>query len=279
MSLDILFELAWKSAICAGLTLLLLALLKRRSAAERSRVAHAGLLAVLMLPVAIFAVPDFEVQAPAQITHLAQSRLNTGDASKSPIPNVATPGAIPRETPEAAPPIARETVEQLLIAIPAALLLMMTLIAVGRLHLLRSRSRVLRDARWLTALAAMQDRFGFKHGTALLVSDELSSPVSWGVMRPVILLDEHAAADSRQAEAIIAHELAHVARFDWAKLILGRAATALFWFNPSSGCSPAAAMSCARRPPTTRSSARTSATQTMRSCWSASRGTRIGGCC
>src|SRR4029079_6034896 len=27
-------------------------------------------------------------------------------------------------------------------------------------------------------------------------------------------------------------ELAHVARLDWAKLLLGRVATALFWFNP-----------------------------------------------
>ena len=48
----------------------------------------------------------------------------------------------------------------------------------------------------------------------------------------MILLDGHASKDSRDAEAIIAHELAHVARLDWAKLIIGRAATALFWFNP-----------------------------------------------
>ncbi|MBW8734915.1 MAG: M56 family metallopeptidase, partial [Asticcacaulis sp.] len=31
---------------------------------------------------------------------------------------------------------------------------------------------------------------------------------------------------------IIAHELAHVVHFDWAKLILARVATAAFWFNP-----------------------------------------------
>ena len=35
-----------------------------------------------------------------------------------------------------------------------------------------------------------------------------------------------------EAEAIIAHELAHVARADWAKLLLARTTTALFWFNP-----------------------------------------------
>ena len=37
---------------------------------------------------------------------------------------------------------------------------------------------------------------------------------------------------SDQAEAIIAHELAHVIQLDWAKLMLARVATAVFWFNP-----------------------------------------------
>jgi hypothetical protein len=51
-------------------------------------------------------------------------------------------------------------------------------------------------------------------------------------MRPVILLNRRAVDAADEAEAIIAHELAHVARLDWAKLLLARIATALFWFNP-----------------------------------------------
>jgi beta-lactamase regulating signal transducer with metallopeptidase domain len=39
-------------------------------------------------------------------------------------------------------------------------------------------------------------------------------------------------AATHEAEAIIAHELAHVARLDWAKLLVARLATAAFWFNP-----------------------------------------------
>jgi hypothetical protein len=73
---------------------------------------------------------------------------------------------------------------------------------------------------------------GFKHGTALLTSNALASPISWGLMRPVILLNSRAVEASDEAEAIIAHELAHVARMDWVKLLLARVATALFWFNP-----------------------------------------------
>ena len=88
------------------------------------------------------------------------------------------------------------------------------------------------DGHWLSALARAQRRMGFKHGTALLTSDELASPISWGLMRPVILLNSRAVEASGEAEAIIAHELAHVARMDWVKLLLARVATALFWFNP-----------------------------------------------
>jgi beta-lactamase regulating signal transducer with metallopeptidase domain len=117
-------------------------------------------------------------------------------------------------------------------AVPAALLFLLTLIALGRLFVLKARATVLVDAPWLTALARAQKRMGFKHGTALLTSNELPSPISWGVVRPVILLNSEAAESHEEAEAIITHELAHVARLDWAKLLLSRVAVAIFWFNP-----------------------------------------------
>lgn len=233
MILDLVVELAWKSSLCAALTLLLLALLKRRSAAERSRVAHAGLLAILLLPLSLLLVPEMEVQAPPSV-----SRALTLPA---PAPIVST------KAPHAAGSAVASTaatddvpaslnlplsVEAMLFGIPPLLLLAMTLLAVLRLQLIRSRSEVVADPAWLIALARMQQRFGFKHGTALLMNAELSSPISWGVLRPVILLSPGVAEDRKQADAIIAHELAHVARKDWVKLLIGRAATAIFWFNP-----------------------------------------------
>jgi beta-lactamase regulating signal transducer with metallopeptidase domain len=117
-------------------------------------------------------------------------------------------------------------------AVPAAILLLITALALGRLIALQARAEVLVDGHWLTALARAQRRMGFKHGTALLTSNALASPISWGLMRPVILLNSRAVEASEEAEAIIAHELAHVARMDWVKLLLARVATALFWFNP-----------------------------------------------
>jgi beta-lactamase regulating signal transducer with metallopeptidase domain len=225
MSFALLIELAWKSSLCAGLTILILALLRGRSAAERSRVAHSGLLVVLMLPLTLIATPELVIETPQPLARVT-------------VVDPAAPSADGPAAPAATSAAARETrldpdlITVALVGVPAALLLLLTLLAVLRLRALRSRSTVVVNPGWLAALATTQERFGFKHGTALLVSGELSSPISWGVMRPVILLDQRAVQDSRAAEAIIAHELAHVARLDWAKLLIGRAATAMFWFNP-----------------------------------------------
>ncbi|WP_197411768.1 M56 family metallopeptidase, partial [Sphingopyxis sp. HXXIV] len=119
-----------------------------------------------------------------------------------------------------------------LYAIPLALLFGVMLLAVVRLFAMRSRAEILTNGSWLSALAEAQRRMGFKHGTALLVSEELRSPISWGVLRPTIVLSPKAVSATGEAEAIIAHELAHVARLDWAKLLGARVACAVFWFNP-----------------------------------------------
>jgi hypothetical protein len=48
----------------------------------------------------------------------------------------------------------------------------------------------------------------------------------------VILVDFQAYRRAEDAEAILAHEVAHVVRRDWPALMLARVATAFFWFNP-----------------------------------------------
>ncbi|MGB3805326.1 MAG: hypothetical protein WA935_14940, partial [Sphingopyxis granuli] len=54
-----LLELGLKSLLIAGLTLAILRLVRSRSAAERSLVAHAGLVALLALPVAALLLPQW----------------------------------------------------------------------------------------------------------------------------------------------------------------------------------------------------------------------------
>jgi bla regulator protein blaR1 len=59
-----LLPIAAKSFLVAGVVLLLLKLAKNRSASDRSWIAHLGLAAVLLLPVAAVALPALEIQGP-----------------------------------------------------------------------------------------------------------------------------------------------------------------------------------------------------------------------
>jgi|GEM_PF-3216429 len=236
MTAELIVELAWKSLAAAGLTLLVLHFMKKRSAAERSWIAHAGLVATVLLPLTVLAAPNWEVEALQPVARMLPAEEPMAAAPAAvPAASAKADAVAPASAAPASPPrptVAAQDLVAWAYGVPAALLALLLLVAIFRLQLLRGRAEVLVEPLWATALARAQRRMGFKHGTALLVSEELRSPISWGVVRPIILLDPRAAADTQQAEAIIAHELAHVARLDWAMLMLGRLATAIFWFNP-----------------------------------------------
>ena len=235
--MDLLLPIAAKSFLVAGAVLLLLKIAQNRSASDRSWIAHLGLVAVLLLPAAALALPALNVEGPSflvsQTVEAAAPAEPLAAAPESPAlrtESAAAAGTFPGASAAIAPAPVDWAVWAY--AAPAVLLLLLTLIALGRLFGLKGRASVMVEPNWLTALARAQRRMGFKHGTALLTSDELPSPISWGVVRPVILLNTKAAESHGEAEAIIAHELAHVASLDWAKLLLSRVTVALFWFNP-----------------------------------------------
>jgi beta-lactamase regulating signal transducer with metallopeptidase domain len=227
--MHILIGIALKSLLIAGLSLSALELMKKRSAAERSWVAQIGLFALLIMAFAPLVLPSWNVEAPSLLGRASDSVVS--QAVTPPLPPQPSSPAVARPA-AALPSVSPAAAAAAIYALPAAILLFITLLALARLIALRARADVLVDGHWLSALARAQRRMGFKHGTALLTSNDLASPISWGLMRPVILLNSRAVEATGEAEAIIAHELAHVARMDWIKLLLARIATALFWFNP-----------------------------------------------
>ena len=226
MSVEWLVELAWKSALLAALTLGVLALARGRSAAEKSLIGDAGLLSLLLLPFTVAWLPRIEFSTPQGFSSAIDTFAGGSDpASAAILPAAATAA-------EGAAAIDWSAVAIAFYLVPVVALVAGLFYGLLCLRQLYVRADVVEDSRWLTALAAAQNRIGVKHGTALLISDEVNSPISWGVIRPVIMINPAARAQSARAEAIVSHELAHVHRLDWLKLIIGRLATSLFWFNP-----------------------------------------------
>lgn len=201
--------LAAKSVVIAGGTLLILRFMRGRSASDRSWIAHLGLAALAALPLGTMLFPSLEVRT-----------------SYAFVLEYAAPASSDARAPAGA--------DWLLVAyaVPAVFLIARTLLALLRVVRLTARARAVTDDLWLQALTRAQRRIGFTKNTALLASRGIASPVSWGALRPMILLNSDAVAASGDADAILAHELAHVARADWAKLVLARVSVALFWFNP-----------------------------------------------
>lgn len=218
---------AAKSVVIAGATLLALRLMRGRSASDRSWIAHLGLAALAALPLGSALIPPLEVTSPYASVMAEAAPASFGGALLAPIvPAPRTPVPEPGWDEAAASWLFPAY------AVVALLFLVRTLLALLRLVLLTARARRVTDDHWLQALAGARRRIGFTKSTALLASREIASPVSWGMLRPKILLNPDAVAEYAHADAILAHELAHVARADWAKLVLARVSVALFWFNP-----------------------------------------------
>jgi beta-lactamase regulating signal transducer with metallopeptidase domain len=106
------------------------------------------------------------------------------------------------------------------------------------LGVLRMRSEGAR-ARWVVEgppaemLERLRTEAGVRRPVLLLRGDASAMPVTWGLLRPRILLPAGAEAwPAERLRAVLLHELAHVRRGDWAVLLAVEAACALYWFNP-----------------------------------------------
>ena len=225
--LEILIEVALKGAAVTAVALCLVSVLKRLPASQRALIAHLGLLVAAAMPLLVLFGPQIEVAGVwTRDAVAAAAPIAVGE----PAPASAVVG--PETTRPVAPII--DAGSLLLLAWCAGAVFLASGLGLGlvRLFRLQREAAVLTDRDWLGALAQAQHRMGVKQGTALLRSEQLGSPVSWGLLRPTIVLSAGALRTPDRAEAILAHELAHVVRMDWVNLLVARVATAVFWFNP-----------------------------------------------
>jgi WD40 repeat protein/beta-lactamase regulating signal transducer with metallopeptidase domain len=107
--------------------------------------------------------------------------------------------------------------------------------ALGRLALLyrcARRARPVSEQEWLDCLASLAQRHGLS-GVALRESPTVDSPLTVGLLRPVILLpaNRHDWSDEERA-LILSHEMAHVARRDFRAGLVAELMACLCWLHP-----------------------------------------------
>lgn len=96
------------------------------------------------------------------------------------------------------------------------------------------RSRDL-DASWRQRLSALSARLGLKRSVRLVVSRDEDVPLTFGWLRPVVVVPEvmlsRATAD--QAELLLLHELVHLRRRDYPVMLVQHLVQCSFFYNPA----------------------------------------------
>ena len=107
-------------------------------------------------------------------------------------------------------------------------------VGVFRTAALSNQSRGVTDASWTAELAKAKSSFRIDREVRLVQSaDPIAMPLTWGAVRPTILLPESATQWSpERRRVVLAHELAHVARTDWLLQVCAEVALAIYWFHP-----------------------------------------------
>jgi TonB family protein len=86
---------------------------------------------------------------------------------------------------------------------------------------------------WIAAARSIAGASGIGRPVRLLESSDSPLLVTWGFMRPTVLIPAGASAwPGERIRVVLAHELSHVRRGDWWTQLAGEILRAVHWFNP-----------------------------------------------
>jgi beta-lactamase regulating signal transducer with metallopeptidase domain len=215
--------IALKTSLLMGAAGAVAALLAGRSAALRHLVWVSALALALLMPVATALAPAYAV-VPAP---WRQARPAAAD------PRVTAQTPPVRAARDVGQSMAETAGPAVLVVWLGGALLILLREAAGHAGLARwgRRARALRSPSWTAALQCLGA--GRTSSLRVLESDEVTSPCTWGVLRPVLVLPAAAEAwsDAQRRDALT-HELAHIARGDYLSAAIARLACAMHWYNP-----------------------------------------------
>jgi beta-lactamase regulating signal transducer with metallopeptidase domain len=92
----------------------------------------------------------------------------------------------------------------------------------------------LADGEFSVMLARLRVKMGLRQSVRLIVSDRVSGPLTFGLLKAVVVLPLHYVSQvpADQLEMILAHELAHIRRRDYVVNLCQSVVDAAFFFNP-----------------------------------------------
>ena len=240
----VLLELTVKTSLILAMGLFAAVALHRRSAAVRHWMLAAALMCAAATPLLGLVTPSWTLPA------LAAPRGVVGPLVAVSMQVVSPPGAAvapASPVPVAQPAATADRIAGSIVpvwAIGAALNLAMLLIGMWRLTRLsggpedppqRGRSARVpgRNTTISESLRETSKAFGLRRSVTIVRSERDAVLVTWGVLRPKVVLPVDADAWTRErVDVVLAHELAHIARGDWLIQMVAEICKAIYWFNP-----------------------------------------------
>jgi beta-lactamase regulating signal transducer with metallopeptidase domain/DUF4097 and DUF4098 domain-containing protein YvlB len=241
-SLNVPLDLALKSVSVLALVTLSMPLLRRGSAALRHLVWLLALMGLLALPFLSAALPGWNLlprwnSSATQPTGSPQAH-RTAEVTEYSLGQAMVQTSVERHAP-AAPSVkgaARVSLAAWVWTVwLGGMLLALTPLVLALLSLrrLERRAAVITDDSWLDLLENSQRRLQMNQSVTLLKSSERQMPMTWGALRPRLLLPAEAEVwPAQRRELALLHELAHVKRGDSVVNYIAHAVCALYWFNP-----------------------------------------------
>jgi beta-lactamase regulating signal transducer with metallopeptidase domain len=254
--LGLLAEYAVKTTAALLLAVVLAGLLRRRSAALRHFILSVFLVGLLLVPL----IPSFhrgwetrliparsaaDGRDPTPETKVrrvvpAESGPDRGESLSFLVAvDEGAAGAPPAPIRASSPsPVSARGLRNLLPKIWAAglaLLLLRLLVGLAGAVRLSREARPLDDSAWQRLVFRFLSTVALKRRVRLKSHQRIAVPLTWGVIRPVILMpDDSRDWDEDRRSSALFHEMSHVKRVDFAVMLLVRLSLAAFWFNPLS---------------------------------------------
>src|SRR4029079_2021830 len=184
---------------------------------------------ILLLPIATVLAPQFHFEledpnlvttelTPAPTETIRPANLQTGTATSS-------AGSIGSWS------LSLNSAVWLIWGLGAALVLLKLAVSLFQLHRVRRAGIPSLEVDELLQKLAVEE--GIQRRVDVLLHDDVDVPLTYGALRPVILLP----ADARtwtdlELRRVFLHELEHIKRRDWPIQVMARAVCALYWFQP-----------------------------------------------
>jgi HEAT repeat protein/beta-lactamase regulating signal transducer with metallopeptidase domain len=258
--LQFLLDSAVKGTIILGLAAVAASWLRRGSAASRHLVWHLAVIGLLALPVISAALPESaHLPVLPRIGRVAQpasqpsndngliSNATTGGPVSAPsrAQSVESVGALTDDDASVAraassasagwhlPSLPLTTWLLIVWAVGAVLVLARYALGTLVVHWFTWRAKPVNAIAWASLNETMSFAVGLGHPVRLLKSERATTPMTFGVLNPVVLLPNDAEEwGEERRRVVLLHELAHVQRLDCLTNIFATIACAVYWFNP-----------------------------------------------